>query len=128
MSCLIISSDLGLAQIYPVWDEDTSDERSVVTASFAEPYLLVIRDDQSLLLLQADKSGDLDEVELEGELSSSKWLSGCLYHDKYHAFLPDKGETKPPSDNVLMFLLRADHTLFVSSGCLYAIGEIANAT
>lgn len=111
---LTFTLDLGLAQIYPVWDEDTSDERSVVAASFAESYLLIIRDDQSLLLLQADRSGDLDEIEIEGDLSSSKWLSGCLYHDKYHVFLPNKSDPKP-SGNTLMILLRADHTLFVSS-------------
>ncbi|WEW58506.1 mRNA cleavage and polyadenylation factor subunit [Emydomyces testavorans] len=105
--------DLGLAQIYPIWDEDTSDERSVVRASFAEPYLLIIRDDQSLLLLQADKSGDLDEVDIEGTLTFNKWLSGCLYLDKYHAFTP--GKEKSPSDNVLLALLRTDNTLSIFS-------------
>ncbi|KAJ6145223.1 hypothetical protein N7470_009118 [Penicillium chermesinum] len=55
--------DLGLAQIYPVWDEDTEEERTVRSVSFADPYIAIIRDDSSLLLLQTDESGDLDEAE-----------------------------------------------------------------
>ncbi|EER28647.1 CPSF A subunit region family protein [Coccidioides posadasii C735 delta SOWgp] len=108
-------TNLELAQIYPIWDEDTSDELSVVSASFAEPYVLIVRDDQSLLLLQADKSGDLDEVNIDGILSSHRWLSGCLYLDKYHTFVPTKGQDQPLSDNILLVLLRADHTLFIFS-------------
>ncbi|KAI1928729.1 mRNA cleavage and polyadenylation factor subunit [Ophidiomyces ophidiicola] len=108
--------DLGLAQIYPVWDEDVSGELSVIRTSFAEPYLLIIRDDQSLLLLQADKNGDLDEVGIEGILSSGKWLSGCLYLDKYRTFIPNtKGQDKSVTDNVILALLRADNSLFLYS-------------
>ncbi|KAJ5092215.1 hypothetical protein NUU61_007085 [Penicillium alfredii] len=78
--------ELGLTQIYPVWDEDTSDERAAVSVSFADPYLVILRDDSSLLLLQADASGDLDEVSLPEEISTSKWHSACLYHDTMQAF------------------------------------------
>jgi len=105
--------DLGLAQIYPIWDEDTDEERLAVSASFADPYLAILRNDSSLLLLQADDSGDLDEVSLPDEVSSSKWRSGCLYHDKNQAFgglapLPDGA-----SGNVLLFLLSTEYKLSV---------------
>jgi cleavage and polyadenylation specificity factor subunit 1 len=107
--------DLGLVQIYPVWDEDASDERTVLLASISDPYILIIRDDSSLLVLQADEVGDLDEIPVEGVLRSSKWLSGSLYLDKNRSILSqDKRPGKRPSENVLLFLLSADSRLFVS--------------
>lgn len=99
--------DLGLAQIYPVWDEDTSDERMAVSASFADPYLVILRDDSSLLLLQADDSGDLDEVTTEEPVASTKWLSCCVYKDTYKAF--------SSQDDFLLFLLSSEGKLFVSN-------------
>ena len=107
--------DLGLAQIYPVWDEDASDERTVLLASISDPYILIIRDDSSLLVLQADEVGDLDEIPVEGVLRSSKWLSGSLYLDKHQSILSqEKRQGKRPSENVLLFLLSVDSRLFVS--------------
>ncbi|KAK2798780.1 mRNA cleavage and polyadenylation factor subunit [Onygenales sp. PD_10] len=107
-------SGLGLAQIYPVYDEDTSDERTVVHASFADPYVLIIRDDQSVLLLQSDKSGDLDEIDTDGILGSSSWITGSLYHDKYRSFMAyEEGPDKKLSDNVLLFLLNSDSKLHI---------------
>ncbi|EER40763.1 cleavage factor two protein 1 [Histoplasma capsulatum var. duboisii H88] len=107
-------SGLGLAQIFPVWDEDMSEEKSVVHTSFADPYVLIIRDDQSILLLQADESGDLDEAETDGIINSTTWISGSLYQDKYRSFNSYEG---PPnmkqSDNVLLFLLSSESKLYV---------------
>ncbi|PWY71481.1 protein cft1 [Aspergillus heteromorphus CBS 117.55] len=79
-------SDLALAQIYPIWDEDTNDERTAVSASLVDPYIAILRDDSTLLLLGADGSGDLDEVLLGEDVSCSKWLSCCLYSDKTGLF------------------------------------------
>ncbi|KAL4902493.1 hypothetical protein BDW74DRAFT_157890 [Aspergillus multicolor] len=93
-------ADLGLAQIYPVWDEDDSDERVAVSASIADPYLAIIRDDSTLLLLQADASGDLDE--LQPRLANQKWLSACIYSDKSGFFL-----------SPVLFLLNQDHQLSI---------------
>ena len=108
--------DLGLAQIYPVWDEDTSDERMAVSASFADPYLAILRDDSTLLLLQADDSGDLDEVPIDEPISSTKWLSCSLYHDKNKAFsfIEPNPESSSQID-VLLFMLSSDGKLFVST-------------
>lgn len=96
-----------------MWDDETSDERTVIRASFSEPYLLTIRDDQSLLILQTDESGDLDEVPIEGVAASTKWLSGCLYEDKNHIFFPNSSKADEKIDNTLLFLLSFDHKLFV---------------
>jgi cleavage and polyadenylation specificity factor subunit 1 len=105
---------LGLSQIYPVWDEDTSDERVAVSASFIDPYLVIIRDDASVLLLQADESGDLDEVPLPDEISTSQWRSGCLYNDKSQAFNAPSSYWEDPKENeALLFLLNSECKLSV---------------
>lgn len=101
--------DLGLAQIYPVWDEDDGDERIAVSASFTDPYLLILRDDSSVLLLQPDKSGDLDELTCPETVTSQSWLCGCLYTDKHKVF-----EESNDEDNTYMFLLNSECKLFVS--------------
>ncbi|KAJ5753862.1 uncharacterized protein N7511_008015 [Penicillium nucicola] len=106
--------DLGLSQIYPVWDEDTSEERVAVSASFADPYLVILRDDSSVMLLQADSSGDLDEVSLPEEVSTLKWRSGCLYHDQSQSFSPaDSTPDRTTKDETLLFLLGLDCKLSV---------------
>lgn len=106
--------DLGLAQIYPVWDEDTDEERLAVSASFADPYLAILRDDASLLLLQADDSGDLDEVSLPDDLSSVKWRSACLYRDNDQVFSSSDSKLADTAGNVVLFLLSTDYKLSVS--------------
>ncbi|KAJ5663769.1 Cleavage/polyadenylation specificity factor A subunit C-terminal [Penicillium longicatenatum] len=111
----IYDRDLGLAQIYPIWDEDTDEERIAVSASFADPYLAILRDDSSLLLLQTDASGDLEEVSLSDKISTLKWRSGCLYHDKHRSFgaLHTKSSAAEPS--ILLFLLNAENKLSIFS-------------
>ena len=84
-------------------------------ASFAEPYLLIIRDDQSVLILQADESGDLDEISVGDTITSCSWLSGSLYFDRSHYFSPSAKETGATSaSEVLLFLLDTDLRLLVS--------------
>jgi hypothetical protein len=100
-----------LAQIYPIWDEDTSDERVVVAASFADPYLVILRDDSTVLVLQADASGDLDEVALPDEISSGRWLSCCLYDDKSSFFSP--ASSVESANSFVLFALSAECKLFV---------------
>lgn len=86
-----------------------------VSASFIDPYLVILRDDSSVLLLQADSSGDLDEVSLPQEISTSKWRCSCLYHDKSQSFSPeDSGPNSNTKDETLLFLLGMDCKLSVS--------------
>ncbi|KAF3403665.1 Protein cft1 [Penicillium rolfsii] len=105
--------DLGLAQIYPVWDEDTDEERLAVSASFADPYLTILRDDASLLLLQADESGDLDEISLPDNLSSVKWRSACLYQDNEQVFNSSDSTSTHTAGNIVLFLLSTDYKLSI---------------
>lgn len=84
-----------------------------MSASFADPYLLIFRDDLSLLLLQSDESGDLDLLNDNEALSSQTWVCGCLYTDKNGVFAGEKTTTEKTT---YLFLLSAEGKLFVSCG------------
>lgn len=106
--------DLSLAQIFPMTDEVTGAEPKIISASFADPYVLLVRDDASVMVLKADESGDLDEVERGDDLLTTKWLSGSLYEDADDIFrLAPDDETEEDIVNVLMFLLSAEGGLYV---------------
>ena len=106
--------DFGLAQIYPMADEETGAEPKIVSTSFCDPYLLVIRDDGSLLVLEADGSGDLDIVTQNAAPSSHKWLTGSLYRDREAVFASQESSSDHNSTtNILMFLLSEKGTLQV---------------
>ncbi|KAE8376192.1 CPSF A subunit region-domain-containing protein [Aspergillus bertholletiae] len=106
--------DLGLAQIYPVWDEDTSEERMAISTSLVDPYVAILRDDSTLLLLQADDSGDLDEVELNEHMTNSKWASCCLYFDKTGIFSSiGAASGEPTQRSMTLFLMTQDCRLFI---------------
>ncbi|KAI4851207.1 protein CFT1, partial [Aureobasidium sp. EXF-8845] len=94
-------ADLGLSQIFPIIDEETDAELTVIHSSFCDPYLLLLREDSSLQILQVDKSGDLDELERGEAALVSKWLSGNVY------------KSEKTGDKALAFLLNADGGLAV---------------
>ena len=101
-------SDLGLAQIYPLTDEESDTGPKVISASFADPYVLLIRDDFSAVVLTADENGDLDEVSQSESYKAGKWLSGSLYEDSNDILrLEYPEESEDEVGNVLMFLLNA---------------------
>lgn len=97
-----------------MFDDDTGAEPSIISASFADPFLLLLRDDSSIFVAQCDDNNELEEVEKEDEaLSSTQWITGCLYSDSTGIFAIDK-EQKPPGENCFMFLLSAAGALHVS--------------
>lgn len=101
-------SDLGLAQIYPLTDEESDTGPTVMSASFADPYVLLIRDDSSAVILTADENGDLDEVSQSQAFKAGKWQSGSLYEDSNDILrLEYPEESEDEAGNVLMFLLNA---------------------
>lgn len=71
--------NLDLSQIIPMADEETDAELRVVAVSFCDPYVLVIRDDSSIQVLQIDRSGDVEPLDDTEGAKAHKWLSGCLY-------------------------------------------------
>lgn len=110
----LILTDLGLAQILPMYDDDTGAEPNIISASFADPFLLLLRDDSSIFVVQCDDNNELEEVEKEDEsLASTKWVAGCLYSDPTGVFAGDK-EQKKTGQDCLMFLLSDSGSLLVS--------------
>ena len=71
--------DLRLAQIFPMDEEDSDVASMVKSASFADPYLLIMKDDGSASILEADNNGDIYEPEQSEALVSFKWETGCVY-------------------------------------------------
>lgn len=95
-------------------DEETGAEPRVTSASIADPYLLLIRDDSSIFIAQIDSNNEIEEVEKTSTLSTTKWQAGCLHTDTQGTFQPlggDKGAST--EDKVMMFLLSSAGALHV---------------
>ena len=96
-------------------DEETGAEPRVLSASIADPFLLLIRDDGSVFVAQMDSSHELEEVDkVTGPLTSTKWASGCLYTDSTGVFREARGETGAGGEKIMMFLLSSTGALHVS--------------
>ncbi|XXH05671.1 hypothetical protein Hte_012106 [Hypoxylon texense] len=114
--------DFGLTQILPMLDEETGAEPRVDSASIADPYLLLVREDASVFVTKIDKNLELDELEKEDPaLSSTKWATGCLYEDRSGIFAKaqsDKGTGA--GENIIMFLLSKTGALH-----MYALPDLS---
>ncbi|KAI9894932.1 MAG: mRNA cleavage and polyadenylation factor subunit [Vezdaea aestivalis] len=106
--------DLDLVGIVPMIDELTGEEPAVVSASFADPYVLVIRDDDSIFVMKCDDHGEIDEVERGDPLVAKQWISGSLYCDFRRAFDPPGANSSGKKESpILMFLLTANGGLHI---------------
>ena len=99
-----------------MYDEDTGAEPKIISASFADPFVLLIRDDASIFVAQCDDDNELEEVErVDDALLSTKWLAGCLYWDSMGYFATSQSDKGiKVGENVMMFLLSANGALYVS--------------
>ena len=86
-------------------DPETDVELSVLHASFHDPFLLIIRGDQSAIVLKTDKKGEIEEVDAGKEFEQKIWTSGCI-----HAV-----ESKHPNAKPLVYLLSVTGGLYVST-------------
>lgn len=93
--------DLGLSQIFPISDEEIDEERTVVSASIMDPYVAIVRDDSSIVVLQMDSNGELDEIEKGDALLATRWLSASIYRAKAN------------DNQALLYLLSAEGGLHV---------------
>jgi cleavage and polyadenylation specificity factor subunit 1 len=75
---LLTSTELNMEQIIPMEDEETGNELNIINASFADPYLLIQREDSSVKIYKASGDGDVEDVEATG-FSSIQWLSASLF-------------------------------------------------
>ncbi|MCJ1436137.1 mRNA cleavage and polyadenylation factor subunit [Xylographa pallens] len=107
--------DLSLAQIFPISEDPTPEDPRIVAASFAEPYVLLLRDDSNAMLLKADDAGELEEVEQGNTFSSTAWLSISLFDDSNDVFrlAGEEEEADDEGSSVLMFLLNVNGGLQV---------------
>jgi cleavage and polyadenylation specificity factor subunit 1 len=97
-------------EIIPM-EDDNGDELRVISASFADPYLLILREDSSVKLWKTTTTGEMEELE-NSDLSSSKWLSASLYRSTLVS-------------DVYLFLLTPDGGLQV---CLWCLGSFRRST
>jgi cleavage and polyadenylation specificity factor subunit 1 len=67
-----------MEQIITMEDEETGSELMVINASFADPYLLIQREDSSVKIYKASGDGEIEDVEASG-FSSTQWLSASLF-------------------------------------------------
>lgn len=78
----------------------------IIHASFADPYVLLVRDDESIMILRADEGGELEELEQGPSLKRKGFRHGCLYDDSSDVFrLETEVDDEDDAGNVLMFLL-----------------------
>ena len=76
---LTIYVEFELEQIVPMNDESEDTDLRILRASFCDPYILVLRDDNSIAMLELDqKSGELIEMSTGNDFQDN-WRSGCLY-------------------------------------------------
>lgn len=84
-------------------DEESGAELQIVSASFADPHLLIIRDDASAVVFSADDSGELEEVDRGEDFQTTKWLSGSIF------------KSDVTKDQALVFMLSPEGALKVWS-------------
>ncbi|KAK8181710.1 CPSF A subunit region-domain-containing protein [Phyllosticta capitalensis] len=72
------NSELGLEQMLVMEDENDQELR-IISTSFCDPYIMVLREDSSVIVLQADSNGEMEEIDRGDALLSTKWLSGCIH-------------------------------------------------
>lgn len=67
-----------MEQIISMEDEESGDELNIINASFADPYLLIQREDSSVKIYKASGDGEIEDIEATG-LSGTQWLSASLF-------------------------------------------------
>lgn len=79
-----------MEQIITMEDEDGNEGLHILNATFADPYMLILRDNSSVKLYKASGDGEVEDVEASG-LTSTQWLSASLYkpstYDETYIFL-----------------------------------------
>ncbi|KAK7541054.1 CPSF A subunit region-domain-containing protein [Phyllosticta citribraziliensis] len=94
------NSELGLEQMLAMEDENDQELR-IISTSFCDPYILIHREDSSVIILQADSNGEMEEIDRGDAVLSTKWLSGCIH------------KSASTGDKPLVYLLSAEGGLHV---------------
>jgi cleavage and polyadenylation specificity factor subunit 1 len=67
-----------MIEMLPMDDEESGAELRIINSSFADPYLLILRDDSSVKIFKAIGNDEVEEMDASG-LLSTKWLSASLF-------------------------------------------------
>lgn len=59
-------------------EDENGDELQIINASFADPYMLISRENSTVRVFQASGDGELEDVEAAG-FATGSWLSGGLF-------------------------------------------------
>lgn len=96
-------------------EEETGLEPKIISASIADPFLLLVRDDSSINVIMCEDNNELEEQDrVDDALLATKWLTGCLYTDTHGVFGDNSDKGQSLGDGVLLFLLSASGALHVS--------------
>jgi cleavage and polyadenylation specificity factor subunit 1 len=93
---------LALSQIIPMMDEETDADLSIIHTSSCDPYVLVIRDDSSIQVLQHQRK-EIEPLDTTPDATTKKWMSGCVYSGEFTGGKP------------ALFLLAAEGAMHVFS-------------
>lgn len=96
-------------------DEETGAEPRVLSGSISDQYLMLLREDHSVLVAQMDGSNyELEELEkTDKAFTANKWTAGCLYTDTKGTFQHEKEAGEKAAAAVLLFLLSSTGALHV---------------
>ncbi|EXJ92763.1 hypothetical protein A1O3_01315 [Capronia epimyces CBS 606.96] len=104
----VYDTGFALSQIFPIVDEEEGQMAKLVRASFADPYLVLTKDDGTLTLLKADKAGELDEVELPDALKEKSILSATFYPDTKDFFQTSRFYDSAASTGPILSVLTSE--------------------
>jgi cleavage and polyadenylation specificity factor subunit 1 len=90
------------------------DDPKVIAATFAEPYIVLLRDDSSVIILNLDDDGELQDLAVFGSISRTRYCSAALYDDTNDIFQLSRDDVDEPT-SVLLFLVDVDGCLCVST-------------
>jgi cleavage and polyadenylation specificity factor subunit 1 len=65
-------------EMFTVEDEETGEDLQIINASFADPYLLILREDSSVKVFKTNDAAELEDIDASG-LTSTKWLTASLF-------------------------------------------------
>ncbi|RPA88221.1 hypothetical protein BJ508DRAFT_410087 [Ascobolus immersus RN42] len=103
--------DFQLIQILAVSDGLITDgmaEPTIISASFADPFVLVVLDNGSVIIYQCDEQTlELEAITVSEHVKTSKYTSGSLYKAKPGQFLPVNDDEERSQDHLCLLLSEA---------------------
>lgn len=95
-------------------DEETDANAKAISASIRDPYVVIVREDHSIMLLKMDKKGELDEEDLGPDLANKQYTSASLYMDSQGNFSTRKSRQGASVESEAAYVL----VLLSSTGAL----------